>query len=303
MSSTSKEDQEPSENMVLSFVRQLLAMEKMPPQRPRDGRTVLANLPYHRQIRTLLENFPHLESLSLYSRECERLRVAGQLGSHDSNSILAAEISRSGHVEFHRIDCYDHNDVALHHDMLNGTGESSFIMSRILVIEDLSPAAIEILGAGFNLDPHIFYFHLGFDTRRSAMVDLIDPKRESSIPVTWCMPSHAPENFISVPLPCDLKPFHARRLKNGLPMSMTYSRQAYRPITEFSQSHEDWDPPRRAFHRLSLVSTKTEIETSTFSIGRIYLSICANRYSYHTSIPNMETGPSRVIRRVSVSLR
>lgn len=58
------------------------------------------------------------------------------------------------------------------------------------------------------------------------MVNLIDPKRESSIPVTWCMPNHAPENFISVPLPCDLKPFNARRLQNGLPMAMTNPRQA-----------------------------------------------------------------------------
>jgi hypothetical protein len=56
--------------------------------------------------------------------------------------------------------------------MLTGTGEASVVHSRVLIIEDLSPAAIEILGSGFDLDPHVFYFHLGFDTRRSAMVVL-----------------------------------------------------------------------------------------------------------------------------------
>lgn len=237
-------------------------MGKPGPQRSIDQRSSVTDLPYHRQIRSLHTHFPHLESLSLYSQECERARIAGQLGSDDSNSILAAEVSTSGDIVLHRINCYDHNELERYHDILTGAGESADVLARVLVIEDLSPAAIEILGAGFHLDPHVFYFHLGFDTRRSAMMDLIDPKRESSIPVTWCMPSHAPENFLSVPLPCDLKPSNARRHQKDLPAAMTYSRQAYRPITDFPGPRENWDPSQRAFHRLSLVFPPTKIETS-----------------------------------------
>ncbi|RMJ22918.1 hypothetical protein PHISP_06203 [Aspergillus sp. HF37] len=236
-------------------------MEKADIKQSLGHRPPVTSLPYHRHLRTLHARYPHLESVSLYSQECEKLRVTGQLGSHDSNSILAAEITNSD-MAVHRINCYDSNEVDRYHEMLTGTGDTSVVRSRILVIEDLSPAAIELLGTRFNLDPHVFYFHLGFDTRRSAMVDLIDPKRENSIPVTWCMPGHVPENFISVPLPCDLKPFDARRAQGGLPMTLTYSRQAYRAITTLLEPQDNWDPPQRAFHRLSLICPQAKVETT-----------------------------------------
>lgn len=107
----------------------------------------------------------------------------------------------------------------------------------LIIMGHLAPATIELIGSSFNLDPHVFYFHLGFDTRRSAMVDIIDPHRESSIPVIWCMPGHAPDNFISVPLPCDLKPISSRKPESGLPMSKTYIRQAYRRITDLHRPY------------------------------------------------------------------
>lgn len=107
----------------------------------------------------------------------------------------------------------------------------------LIMMGHLAPATIELIGSSFNLDPHVFYFHLGFDTRRSAMVDIIDPHRESSIPVIWCMPGHAPDNFISVPLPCDLKPMSSRKPESGLPMSKTYIRQAYRRITDLHRPY------------------------------------------------------------------
>ena len=145
-----------------------------PPQQP-DQRSYVTNSTYHQYIRTLHTKFPHLESLSLYSRECEKGRVAGKLGSRDSNSILVAEkLMSTGDVGLHRINCYDNDDLERYREVLTGIGNTSAIHSRVLIIEDLSPAAIEILGASLNLDPRVFYFHLGFDTRRSAMVDLID---------------------------------------------------------------------------------------------------------------------------------
>lgn len=53
----------------------------------------------------------------------------------------------------------------------------------LIMMGRLAPAIIELIGSSFNLDPHVFYFRLGFDTMRSAMVDIIDPHRESSLPV------------------------------------------------------------------------------------------------------------------------
>jgi hypothetical protein len=48
----------------------------------------------------------------------------------------------------------------------------------LIMMGHLAPATIELIGSSFNLDPHVFYFHLGFDTRRSAMVDLIPIVRD-----------------------------------------------------------------------------------------------------------------------------
>ena len=187
--------------------------------------------------------------------------------------------------------------------MLTGTREASVVHSRILIIEDLSPAAIELLGSRFGLDPHVFYFHLGFDTRHSAMVDLIDRRREGAIPVTWCMPGHAPDDFISVPLPCDLKPFTSRMLKRGLPMSNTYLRQTYRRITDLHEPYENWDPLQRAFHRLSVVSARTEIETGKFCRKlRVASQSPADCRSHRTSIPNLEAYLVIAIRRVTIPI-
>lgn len=220
--------------------------------------------PYETHISTLHTEFPHLQSLSLYMQAIERARTNGRLGSHDSDSILAAEISSAGETTYHRIDCYDPTDVESYRDILSGKGDKQAVTARILVVEDLSPAAIEALGTGFNLDPHVFYFHLGFDTRRSAMADLVDAANENDIPVTWCMPSHAPDGFISVPVPCDLKPRRVRKLECGLQEDSTYSRQSYRPIAEVSSEDQAWDPPQRAFHRLSLAFPKSDIETGKY---------------------------------------
>lgn len=168
--------------MVLSFFLRFRTAEKMDSQKLPECESWVTRSSYHRYINQLLPQFPHLEALSLYSEQCEKSRIAGNLGSHDSNSILAAEIIESNTVYYHRIDCYDPDDVSQHREILTGTGDRSTVRCRLLIVEDLSPAAIAILGSGFDLDPHVFYFHLGFDTRRSAMVDLIDPNRESAHP-------------------------------------------------------------------------------------------------------------------------
>ncbi|KAG8428671.1 hypothetical protein J3459_002535 [Metarhizium acridum] len=111
---------------------------------------LVIDLPYHHYIRSLHTHFPHLEALSLYLEECEKSRASAQLGSHDSNSILLAEVANSGNTTIHRIDCYDHNDLDHYRDVFTGHGDTSVIRSRILVLEDLAPATIELLGSSFN---------------------------------------------------------------------------------------------------------------------------------------------------------
>ncbi len=253
--------------MLPAVLRQLLSRtisESMNSDMSQEDAAFIKNSPYHLRISTLHNAFPHLQSLSLYMQATEHARIDGRLGSHDSDSILVAEILTTGEITYNQIDCYDPVDMESHHDMLSGKGDKQIVSARVLVIEDLSPGAIEALGTGFHLDPHIFYFHLGFDTRRSAMADLVDAVNENNIPVTWCMPSHAPDNFISVPVPCDLKPLSVRKLESGLQEDSTYSRQAYRPIAQIPGKEQDWEPPQRAFHRLSLVFPESEIETSEY---------------------------------------
>ena len=75
--------------------------------------------PYETHISTLHIEFPHLQSLLLYMQAIERARTDRRLGSHDSDSILAAEISSAGETTYHRIDCYDHADVESYRDMLS----------------------------------------------------------------------------------------------------------------------------------------------------------------------------------------
>lgn len=259
----------------------------------------IMNSPYYLRISTLHHDFSCLQSLSLYMRAIEIARTDGLLGSHDSDSILAAEILRAGEISYNQINCYDPADVKLHADMLSGKGDKQAISARIIVVEDLSPAAIEILGTRFNLNPHVFYFHLGFDARRSAMANLVDASNENQIPVTWCMPRHSPDDFISVPMPCDLKPTSALKLESGLKEDYTYSRQAYRPIVQIPGKEGEWDPPRRAFHRISLVFPKGEIETSKvlLLLILIFRDMILTYSSYNSGISYMEaTIPNRTKR-------
>ena len=249
----------------------------------------VTDLPYHRHIRRLHADFPHLRSLSLYSEAIERGRGKGQLGSHDSDSIIVAEICSNGDVLYDRIDCYDTADIDSHHEVLCGEGDAAKISSRILLVEDLSPSAIEALGTGFRLDPHVFYFHLGFDTRRSAMRDLVDPVRESMIPVTWYMPRHGPSDFVSVPIPCDLKSSLVCDSVPALSLDSTYARQTYSPLTKLSGSSKDWQAPYRAFHRLSMIFGQSQIKTGKIVDTRIICICLINPDSTHSCLSHLET--------------
>jgi hypothetical protein len=217
--------------------------------------------PYHSVIKSHHDAFPHLKSLSLYMEAIHKAREDSRLGSFESDSILAVEFLRNGERQYTRIDCFDSDDIERHSSLLSGSGDNTSISSRILIVEDVSPGSIEALGNGFALDPHMFYYHLGFDTRRSAMLNLVSASSENAVPVTWCMPSHAPDDYISIPIPCDLKPACERNLSGGLREDCTYSRQTFREIAHIQGRENLWEPPERAFQRLSLIFPKTNIET------------------------------------------
>jgi len=217
--------------------------------------------PYHSVITSHHDAFPHLKSLSLYMEAINKARGDSRLGSFESDSILAVEFLRNGERQYTRIDCFDSDDIEQHSALLSGSGDKASIYARMLIVEDVSPGSIEALGNGFALDPHMFYYHLGFDTRRSAMLNLVSASSENAVPVTWCMPSHVPENYISIPIPCDLKPVCERSMASGLREDCTYSRQTFREIAHIEGKENLWEPPERAFQRLSLIFPKTDIET------------------------------------------
>ncbi len=110
------------------------------------------------------------------------------------------------------------------------------------------------------------------------MRDLVDAANENEIPVTWCMPGHAPDNFISVSVPCDLKPLTNRKLEGGLKGDLAYSRQVYHPIARIRGKDQDWEPPQRAFYRLSLISPEATIETGKTQRGPLCLAYFGLRY-------------------------
>jgi hypothetical protein len=221
---------------------------------------------YYQTISRLQDDFPHLEALLLYKDATEKARQQATVGSQDSDSILVAELPSIGSPRFYQINAYDPDDIKKHEKMLSGKGDHHQLKSRLLLVEDLSPGAIEAIGAGFNLDPHVFYFHLGFDVRRSAMLDFADSRMEKRIPVQWYFPNHGPEDFVSVPLPCDLKPppSDTPSATGDIPVDKTYARQAYRPIAQLDGEYEP--AARRGFHRISLAFTQTQIKTSEYNL-------------------------------------
>ena len=221
----------------------------------------LTDTPYQKHVASLHDRYPHLEALSLYMEAIDRERLGGHLGSHDSDSILVMEAMGMYSTQYYRINCYDSEDVKKYQEVISRRGDPRSTKSRVIVVEDLSPAAIEVLGSSFNLDPHVFYHHLGFETRQSALAGLVDPEIEKSIPVAMCSASHVPVNFYSVPLPCDLKSTRQVGSIPGLGPNTTYSRQVYQPMVRIEGSSKAWDPPQRAFHRLSIVIPDSGIET------------------------------------------
>jgi hypothetical protein len=68
-------------------------------------------------------------------------------------------------------------------------------------------------------------------------------------------------NYISIPVPCDLKPNSEPNLAHGLRKDSTYSRQIFREISEIKGKEDAWKAPKRAFQRLSLIFPKSDVET------------------------------------------
>ena len=57
---------------------------------------------------------------------------------------------------WHAIDTEDDSQLIEHADILKGDGDSSTIASRLLILEDLCPRAVEVLGSNFDIDPRVF---------------------------------------------------------------------------------------------------------------------------------------------------
>jgi hypothetical protein len=215
---------------------------------------------YHKLLLGLIPQYPHLEALLLYAAAIEKAKETDERGSHDSDSLLAAEVAHDGTVSFNSINIYNPEHVKAHEEILSGTGSPHIVKERLLLVEDVSPGAIAALGTGFNLNPHVFYFHLGFDTRGSAMQALIDPTSEGKVPVTWYFPNHGPENFFSIPLQCDLSPAAGVGEAREDPLDKTYCRQSYHPVSQVRS--ENQPAVSRGFHRISVAFAQTQIKTS-----------------------------------------
>jgi hypothetical protein len=63
-------------------------------------------------------------------------------------------------IRWHDINCTDSDALTRHSQILSGTGSLEDTAARYLVMDDFSPKAIEVLGNGLSLDPHVFLKHL-----------------------------------------------------------------------------------------------------------------------------------------------
>jgi hypothetical protein len=122
----------------------------------------ISERPYHRFIQSVQDSWPQLELITQFAKHHE-FRATLTPSMSLSCPILAAEIysDTTKSSTFHTIDVYDQKQVDAHNALFNGSKtHASHSSTRILIVPDLSPAAIELLGRNFDLDPFIFLKHL-----------------------------------------------------------------------------------------------------------------------------------------------
>jgi len=110
---------------------------------------------YDRSLVKLPPQYSHLKSLLLYSDAIENYMTKNERGLPDSDNILIAESATDGAVSSDSVNLYDSDNVKCHVPAFFGTGSSKVVKPRVLFVEDLLPGAIEAIGAGFNLNPHV----------------------------------------------------------------------------------------------------------------------------------------------------
>src|SRR5438552_2866763 len=103
--------------------------------------------PYQSRVASLCRRFPHLLNLSafLQTNASHQLGRIACLEFHDGDS--------AGPVTDRRLTLDELKDVIKPH-------EERSIRGRILILEDLTKEAIEILGSGLSIDPAFFAYHL-----------------------------------------------------------------------------------------------------------------------------------------------
>src|SRR5947207_4518401 len=125
---------------------------------------LVSERPYHRFIQSAHDTWPQLELLTQFAKHHEFRESVTPSLSRRNCLILAAEVSSdpTQSTTVHTIDVYDQKQVNGHKNVLfNGSRKiTSHTSVRILIVPDLSPAAIELLGWNFDLDPFIFLKHL-----------------------------------------------------------------------------------------------------------------------------------------------
>ncbi|WEW60264.1 hypothetical protein PRK78_005749 [Emydomyces testavorans] len=177
-----------------------------------------------------------------------------QTGREISDSILAVEFLRNGEFRSTRIDYFDSDDVEQYHALLFGSGDNSSVSAKLLIAENVSSEAIEVLSIRFSLNLRLFYYHLEFNIRRSVMRNLVSASLEVAISVTWCMSSHVPDKYIRILIPCNLKPTGERKLDTRLAQGLD--------LLKANLLHESHRlKAKRALQRLRLIFPKTDMET------------------------------------------
>ena len=147
--------------------------------RPHQHSAALSNLVYENRVHQLSQQFPYLDSVLSQSR-------------HDSATLTIFDYSGDVLRGAKQLSTNFHVGKPLRdtQNFLNGKSSWSDVDTRLVVLEDIGPTLIRLLGSTFNISPEFFAEHLHRSGYRGG-------KENDAPPSAW-RTSNMHKNYVSV---------------------------------------------------------------------------------------------------------
>jgi hypothetical protein len=127
--------------------------------------------PYFKQLNQLPASSPERKAIygfleQVSNRAHPRLLyghvLSGGPPNAGVNTILAVELFSDGSTQYHEIDHFNADTVTKHAHLIgkHDVDTCKQTLQRLIVVPDLSPHIIALLGESFNIDPRVFQAHI-----------------------------------------------------------------------------------------------------------------------------------------------